>query len=68
MFNVDQYNIPPAIKDMISKLRDESIPYHIRNNYKLMLENISQACSIEIERFIKTPLVPRNTVRKKRAK
>ena len=55
-FNIDKYNIPPVIKDMISKLRDERSPAHIRNNYKMMLENIAKACQEEIAYFMNIPL------------
>lgn len=54
-FDVEKYNVPPLIKDMILKLRDDRSPLHIRNNYKMMLDNVMRACQIEIEEFGKEP-------------
>lgn len=64
-FNVDKYNIPPLVKDMITKLRDERSPPHIRNNYKMMLENIMRACQEEVAYFMNTPVQQLPMKRKK---
>jgi hypothetical protein len=64
-FDVDKYIIPPLVKDMISKLRDVRSPLHIRNNYKLMLENIATACQAEITHFLNQPTTAQPIKKKK---
>lgn len=67
-YDIDKYNVPPLIKDMILKLRDDNAPLHIRNNYKMMLDNVMRACQVEIEEFAKTPTCQPKSKKKPAAK
>lgn len=67
-FDVDKYNVPPLVKDMILKLRDNRTPLNIKNNYKLMLENIMRACQEEINHFLNTPTTQQSSRKKSAAR
>lgn len=45
------YNIPPIIADWLGKLNNPSEPTHIRDNYRMMIENVVEACNSELTKY-----------------
>lgn len=45
------YVIPPIIQDWINKLNDKNTNIHLRDNVRMMLENVRNACDNEIKKF-----------------
>lgn len=46
-----KYTLPPNINDWITKLNDTTVPLHVRENLRMMLENVRDACSQELDRY-----------------
>ncbi len=54
---MDYTNLPPIIENLIHNLHDQNQPLHIRNNYKLMLLNIQEACTKELAKYHETSVI-----------
>ena len=67
---MSNYVIPPIIQDWINKLRDKNTNIHLRDNVRMMLENVRHACESEISKFNaeKNLSQPEQKVTKKRSK
>jgi hypothetical protein len=63
------YVVPPIIQDWINKLRDKNTNLHLRDNVRMMLENVRNACDTEIRKFVaEKNLSSQESVQKKRTK
>lgn len=45
------WTIPPLIEQWINQLHDPNVPEHIKENYKMMLTNVAEACQTEVTWF-----------------
>lgn len=46
------WNVPPLIAQWIEQLHNPHVGDHIKDNYRQMLQNVEEACKMEVDWFL----------------
>lgn len=48
------WNVPPLIAQWIEQLHNPNVGDHIKDNYRQMLQNVEEACKMEVDLYLAT--------------